>query len=228
MNKKGFTLAEVLITLGIIGVIVAMTLPNLIKNYRAQQAQTQFKKAYSVAQQVLSRMKADDKSMNAEDYPSFEFYKTFIEYLPESIDCGTYAGSYASSQKYCYKPSLETTVDNYKTFNDSNTAHTWILDDGTIAIKDGTAFYFENCVDSNRGIFVSFDINGYNKKPNRWGYDLFTFQLVNGFLKPMGDTETNYPDAEKYCNKTDTSDLNGITCAYKALSDPDYFKKIMR
>ena len=33
-NKKGFTLAEVLITLGIIGVVAAMTMPSLINNYK--------------------------------------------------------------------------------------------------------------------------------------------------------------------------------------------------
>lgn len=35
--KKGFTLAEVLITLGIIGVVAALTLPSLITNYRKKE-----------------------------------------------------------------------------------------------------------------------------------------------------------------------------------------------
>lgn len=38
MNNKGFTLAEVLITLGIIGVVAAMTLPTLVNNNRNKQA----------------------------------------------------------------------------------------------------------------------------------------------------------------------------------------------
>ncbi len=45
-GKYGFTLAEVLITLGIIGVVAAMTLPNLIANYRSKVAVTQLKKMY--------------------------------------------------------------------------------------------------------------------------------------------------------------------------------------
>ena len=40
-NKKGFTLAEVLITLGIIGVVVAMTMPVLISKYRERVFLTQ-------------------------------------------------------------------------------------------------------------------------------------------------------------------------------------------
>lgn len=41
--KKGFTLAEVLITLGIIGVVAAMTMPSLIQNYRKKEATTRIK-----------------------------------------------------------------------------------------------------------------------------------------------------------------------------------------
>lgn len=43
-----FTLAEVLITLGIIGVVAAMTLPTLINNYRKQETIAKLKKVYSV------------------------------------------------------------------------------------------------------------------------------------------------------------------------------------
>ncbi len=45
--KKAFTMAEVLITLGIIGIVAAMTFPQLIKNYQAKVYETAFKKAYS-------------------------------------------------------------------------------------------------------------------------------------------------------------------------------------
>ena len=45
--RLGFTLAEVLITLGIIGVVAAMTLPNLIANYKAHRLSSQFLESYS-------------------------------------------------------------------------------------------------------------------------------------------------------------------------------------
>lgn len=44
---KGFTLAEVLITLGVIGVVAAMTLPMLIQNYQKTVLKSQFKKTYT-------------------------------------------------------------------------------------------------------------------------------------------------------------------------------------
>jgi len=53
MNKKfGFTLAEVLITLGIIGVVAAMTIPTLIQNTNSVKFATQFKKDISTLSQA--------------------------------------------------------------------------------------------------------------------------------------------------------------------------------
>lgn len=51
-KKIGFTLAEVLITLGIIGMVAEMTIPTLMNNVDAQVQKTAFKKAYSVASEA--------------------------------------------------------------------------------------------------------------------------------------------------------------------------------
>ena len=61
MNRKyiAFTLAEVLITLGIIGVVAAMTLPAVVGKYRRLVAETKLKKFYSVINQSLARSLAE-------------------------------------------------------------------------------------------------------------------------------------------------------------------------
>ena len=59
-RKIAFTLAEVLITLGIIGVVAALTLPSVIQNYKKQVTVTQLKKAYSVLGQVVQKSIADN------------------------------------------------------------------------------------------------------------------------------------------------------------------------
>lgn len=56
----GFTLAEVLITLGIIGVVATMTIPILMTNYQKHQTETQLVKFYSMMNQTLRMSVADN------------------------------------------------------------------------------------------------------------------------------------------------------------------------
>ena len=63
--KPAFTLAEVLITLGIIGVVAAMTIPALMTAYKVHRYRSQFLKSYSTIQQVIRRMIAEDVSTEA-------------------------------------------------------------------------------------------------------------------------------------------------------------------
>ena len=67
LKSAAFTLAEVLITLGIIGVVAAMTMPALIANHRKTVLKTQFKKAYSELQQVNQNF-IKDYDMNICEY----------------------------------------------------------------------------------------------------------------------------------------------------------------
>lgn len=57
--KKGFTLAEVLITLGIIGVVTALTLPLLTAKYEKVVTVARLKKDYAILSNALERAKAD-------------------------------------------------------------------------------------------------------------------------------------------------------------------------
>ena len=59
-KKAAFTLAEVLITLGIIGVVAALTLPTLIQNHQKQTYVTGLKKAYANLQNAFAKMAYDE------------------------------------------------------------------------------------------------------------------------------------------------------------------------
>ena len=63
-RKVAFTLAEVLITLGIIGVVAAMTLPALITNYKEKQTVSQLKKVYSTLSQAWLMMENEYGSID--------------------------------------------------------------------------------------------------------------------------------------------------------------------
>ena len=116
-----------------------------------------------------------------------------------------------------------------KTLDGKTNAASSLLDDGQIALQNGSLLLFENNIIEQR-VYVSVDLNGYNNKPNRWGYDLFTFQLKDGELKTMGAKGTDYPDVDEYCNKNDAgSNRNGISCAQKAKENPlEYFKDVVK
>lgn len=59
-KKAAFTLAEVLITLGIIGVVAALTLPTLIQNHQKQVYVTGAKKATTTLENMFKKIQADD------------------------------------------------------------------------------------------------------------------------------------------------------------------------
>lgn len=63
--KKGFTLAEVLITLGIIGIVAAITLPTLMTNYKKKATATRVKKAYAEVLQAIKLSEVDNDSMES-------------------------------------------------------------------------------------------------------------------------------------------------------------------
>lgn len=68
LRRKGFTLAEVLITLGIIGIVAAMTMPTLMSKYREQTTMTKLKKFYTTMSQVQLRAIAEHGEVDSWDW----------------------------------------------------------------------------------------------------------------------------------------------------------------
>ena len=75
--KRAFTLAEVLITLGIIGVVAAMTMPTLIQKNNNKVVETRLMKFYSTINQAIKMAEVDygDKKYWYEDLAGAEFDK---------------------------------------------------------------------------------------------------------------------------------------------------------
>ena len=65
-----FTLAEVLITLGIIGVVAVLTMPTLINNIQDRQFKAIFKKQVSVIFQAISKITSEDDDIYIGNAPS--------------------------------------------------------------------------------------------------------------------------------------------------------------
>lgn len=78
MSKKGFTLAEILITLGVIGVVAAITIPTLIQSYRNRIVETRLQKVYSVMNQAIQRAEADYGAKELWTILNSNFMDTYI------------------------------------------------------------------------------------------------------------------------------------------------------
>lgn len=215
MNKKwGFTLAEVLITLGVIAVVAALTLPTLIKNYKAIVLKNQFKEQHSRLAQALRRMADEEEIVISPSELGGNFSKYVAKYFNVSLDCG----NINIGTTGCIRLNEEGGIDEYKTYTGGTISFAY-LDDGTLVLNDGTTLFFEQGAQS-RGMgyyLIGIDINGYKNKPNRLGHDLFVFKVEdNGELKAYSGE----------CSKTSSSSLNGYGCAQEAINNPDYFKNL--
>ena len=219
----GFTLAEVFIPLGRIGVIVALPIPSLINNIKAQRLRAQFLKSYSTLLQISKLMQADDVSGDAHNYGPLSpsgFRYTFKNYLKGARDCG-------NSGKDCYGEYLS---GYYKPINGRKQFSALrVGQEGSFLLPDGSIMFISNGYPVGTPIVVAVDINGYKNPPDTAGYDLFYFQLrEDALFVPMGADGTLYTDLDKFCNyKNDAPYLwNGIACANDAVKNPYYFKEL--
>jgi prepilin-type N-terminal cleavage/methylation domain-containing protein len=205
--RRGFTLAEVLITLGIIGVVAALTIPNIVRKVQNRALHIAFKKYYSVLSNAINTMNYERGEVaKSADLESANLYYELRQYLNVSKDCG---------MQSCL--SFAQLIQTYKTYNNAN-INASLLDNGQLILNDGSFLMFENTAATYP--FISVDTNGYKKLPNKLGHDVFTFQyLSDGRLVPMGAPNTLYTDLNVYCSKTSTHVYNGVACAYPALVD---------
>ncbi len=77
-DNNAFTLAEVLITLGIIGVVAAMTIPTLMTNINGAKYRNQFKKSLSTLNQAVRMNKANFDFDFADFAVDFELSANFL------------------------------------------------------------------------------------------------------------------------------------------------------
>ena len=222
----GFTLAEVLITLGIIGVVAAMTLPTLINNIKHKELNTQLKKSYSVLSQAILRMGEDTGlTINYDNFPDKTFILTFKKYFSGFGDCGHSACEVLDKSD----PSADDyrLSKRYKTYSKSRYLENSLFDEGQIMLTDSMFIMVQNSDLKEYGIMISVDVNGLNKLPNAWGHDIFTFAVTDkGKLLPMGAPGTKFTSMNEYCSASSSHQWNGAACTYRALTEKDYFKNL--
>ncbi len=211
-SSFAFTLAEVLITLAIIGIVASLTIPSVVKNYKAVQYETALKKAESEINRAIYLMRYDlGEDIKKSNFQTNTFKPLFMKYFNVIEDC---------NWSNCYNKA----TPKYMNYANNAPATNTIFSEGNFVVKKGMLFMIDN---DSSDLQVSVDINGYKKAPNRWGYDLFTFYLTDeGKFVPAGAPNTARTSKNTYCSKESTNGSNGIACAYWALTDKDYFKNL--
>ena len=220
-NKKAFTLAEVLITLTIIGVIAAITIPNLMQTWRKHERITQIKTAYSIIQNATKMAVSEHGNPDGWDISEAGNYapKYFIPYVKVQKLCGAGNQSYYFLSKGCFKDSV-----NGNTYNNGvwyqlngnlyNTSaggygspnfYTLILQNGMhVAIWAP----WKNAPTWAQYIYFFVDVDG-RRGTTTLGKDIFTFtyNLNTGKFSTGGNTN-NYSQSD--CTLTGV----GASCAY--------------
>ncbi len=165
-KHNAFTLAETLITLVIIGVVAALTVPNLIIKHQKEETVTRLKKNYSVLSQAINKAIAENGPISSWDVPD-----TTNESRENYIN--KYLTPYLNLEKYCTAAQRSKCRPLKTGYVQSLSGQNAIWFDGpAFVLLDGTivAFHF----DYGFGIFA--DING-NKGPNYIGRDIFVLRL---------------------------------------------------
>lgn len=186
--KQGFTLAEVLITLGIIGVVAAMTIPTLMANIKGSQYRAKFKKGISnlsqtglIAQEQLGFSYGDSGITSSSWIPSSSDQN--IGSIMLNTQKGvTYIGYYNGSTSRPESYKKYTTKIKTIAFSPEDSQHSFILPDGMIV---GLPQYSSNCT-----VAVGESLNKLTT--DQWG----TAQCV-GYIDVNG---INLPNEETVCS----------------------------
>ena len=171
-RRAAFTLAEVLITLGIIGVVAALTLPTLIQNHQKQVYVTQLKKAYSTINNAYNKMAADEGVVDwTQTYCYYSFSwddgeQVRVERKKECFDRLTKQMNVikkkelgvACSEPWCQYNSTDEHFFDYIFVN-----------------TDGITYMFSCALQ-----ILRIDVNGTQKGPNQDGRDIFELIVIYG------------------------------------------------
>lgn len=164
----GFTLSEILITIGIIGIIATITIPPLINNYRKQMTVKKLKKTYSTLTQAIKMSEAENGSISGwERNTKLEFWQTYIFPYLKVVDIKEFG---QIKPKISYTRANGTKETMFTPFSSKSIVATLL--DGSILIL-GT----ESDISKGTSLTFGIDING-TQKPNIIGIDFFMFAML--------------------------------------------------
>ena len=182
---KAFTLAEVLITLAVIGIVAALTIPNLVQSYKKRVIETRLKKFYSSINQAI-------KLSEIENGP-----REYWQVLDSTVTFEDWYNKYL--KKYL-------NVSNVKTTNNSERKILiYFLDSSMLAFSDTSWIFYPNAKDYSE--LTENNTDGENnivRDKKVCGTKYFTFMYSNDSgIVPYGYKNAVYDNVEYIKNNTD-------------------------
>ena len=217
LKSAAFTLAEVLVTLGIIGVVSAMTVPTLMQNYQRQSYVTQLHKTYNEMSQALLRYQTDKNALNLREAGMSSqaevnnFISSYFKVVNSCLDSSTVTPCFANQSEY--KKISGATASGFD--NDADgLGMSFVLANGTSIrpwLSNGVNF-----------IVMVVDVNG-QKGPNILGRDFFDMCIdVNGNIDTCLRNGGTFPHTEAQ-RETEFNDV----CIADSASIAGCFGKIL-
>ena len=216
--QKGFTLAEVLIAIGIVGILAAVTMPALMNNAGKQSIGTSLLKAMNTLDNAnkLALTHEDTTKISAacKDYDDYLVcIKPHLNFTKTDLSSAKYHENFLGTDSAkTYKSGIGS-VNAYSTKDNI----TFLMDNKDLSVQ-------EDADDTYIGKYytVYVDVNGVNKAPNSYGKDIFKFKIDDsGSVIPIGSgADKSYsghdgsePDWKKNCpnNKMPIAD-KGLDC----------------
>lgn len=201
-SGSGFTLSEVLITLGVIGVISTLTLPNLITNYEKQETASKLEKAYSTLQNAIQLSNSENPMNN---------WNWCISTVATTADCAAVENiiSKLSVQEsfpcFCWpfaggnsNDCMRHKYPNY--FYSTDYLH-YTSQSYVVLLNDGTIMQFTGSLEPFWEMSIGIDINGL-KQPNRIGRDIFSIRII--YDSSLKTYKLKPYFADTYCAKPTT------------------------
>ena len=176
-KRFAFTLAETLITLTIIGVVAALTIPNLLNKYTKHTYVVGLKKAYAQLQHAM-KMIPITEGCSAGDYDCAGLFQgeqiingQHVNIPVTNIDGLDFRGNIGYKQIYLLSKQFKGKKENID-------VQTWSYEcayyaNGYPCFFDLGAMHFS----PYHGNSIYVDVNG-KKAPNKWGKDLFVFMIA--------------------------------------------------
>ena len=202
IKRLGFSLAELLITIGIVGALSIMLLPMLKNNYDAHVTEARTRTSYNSIMQAVSLSKnagTATKDINAEVW--------FNRYIKGGIQIAMNCGN----TDKCWHKITTLNNENCSINGFADSVYSFKLTNGTsiliaeISSLYSTAYFGVDNETSNT-IALFFDING-DDLPNIIGQDVYILVWKNKELVPSGNSKST-SDVEKNCSLSN----NGYFC----------------